>query len=153
MEQPIFNLMTSQTSDGLDHVRSQTTTVFGTPAYQALSHFKNQGHISQVVSLFTTSSHENSPSREAIDETRRLAKQMELRDSVTLVFAPQTQFETLLPANASEALVSFDCETGEIKREYAAKSTNPPILSTIMSITASLGLFIFVSMVNVYYVE
>ena len=57
---------------------------------------------------------------------------MELRDAITLVFAPASQFDSVLPADASEALVSYNRETGEIKREGPAKSTDAPNFKLMM---------------------
>ena len=65
----------------------ESRAVFGTPVYQALASFKANSKISQVVSLHSTDGAVHS--REAIEEARRLAKQMELRDAITMVFAPK----------------------------------------------------------------
>jgi len=51
---------------------------------------------------------------------------MELRDSITLVLGTQAQFEHILPANASEALIKLDKETGEVTTEFS-KRKEPPI--------------------------
>ena len=59
--------------------------MYGTPAYQSLTQFKAQGQIAQVISLFDIT---KSNERDVIDEARRLSKQMELRDAITLVFTP-----------------------------------------------------------------
>ena len=50
-------------------------------------------------------------------------------------------------------LLSYDRETGEIKREGHAKSTNAPIFKLVLTIGAAMTLFILTNMVNISYVE
>ena len=42
---------------------------------------------------------------EIIEETRRLVKQLELRDSITLVFGSKAVCDQLVPSNVAEAIV------------------------------------------------
>ena len=43
-----------------------------------------------------------------IESVRKKAKELELRDSVTMVFANQTQINSFLPEDAAESLVVYD---------------------------------------------
>ena len=45
-----------------------------------------------------------------MEDVRRIAKKMELRDSITLVFS--SEFDSVIPADASEAILRLDRATG-----------------------------------------
>ena len=49
-----------------------------------------------------------------MEEARRFAKQLELRDSITLVFGSKAVLDQLVPSNAAEAMVSFDANSGAV---------------------------------------
>lgn len=58
-----------------------------------------------------------------------------------------------MPSNASEALVIFDKETQEVVHEFPAKSKDPPVAKALFAVLASVGVFVFSSLINIYYVE
>ena len=76
--------------------------VYGTPCYQSLVQFKKQAEIAEVIGLFSTNQGDDAQKRELMDKARKFAMKLELRDSVTLVFAPKTQLDSLMPEHLSE---------------------------------------------------
>ena len=68
--------------------------------------------MTQVISLFELDSKQNN--KDVMEEARRFAKQLELRDSITLVFGSKAVLDQLVPSNAAEAMVSFDANSGAV---------------------------------------
>ena len=103
-----------------------------------------------MISLFELDSMQGT--KEAMDEARRLAKQLELRDSITLVFGEKAVFDQMVPANASEAMLHFDTNSGEVVCEYS-KSREPPLARISLALLGSIGLLVAANLLNIYYVE
>ena len=81
-----------------------------------------------------------------------MVKQLELRDSITLVFGSKAVCDQLVPSNVAEAIVSFDADSGAVVCLYS-KSINPPIIKVSLALLGSFGLLVAVNLLNIYYVE
>ena len=75
--------------------------------YTVLASIKEDKGITQVVGVHEADKN----SATLIDVIRKRAKTLELRDSVTMVFAHQSQVEAFLPSHACESLVIQDSKT------------------------------------------
>ena len=80
----------------LDGVHYEKKHIYGSMPYQILYTLKMQENLTQVISLIDLESKKNV--QEAINETKRLAMKLELRDSLTLVIGESSQFDSVLPA-------------------------------------------------------
>ena len=54
-----------------------------------------------------------------MESARSAAKQLELRDGITLVFGDPETLSEVVPGSIGEAVLVYDHETGEIKLEHS----------------------------------
>lgn len=93
------------------------------------------------------------PKRKAQMETAKsLAKQLELRDGITLVFGEKGAFAEVVPPTAGEALLRFDLESGTIECEHS-KSREPPLGRLSLAFLGSFALLLGANLLNIQYVD
>ena len=146
---PLSPIAMTQKSE-FDGKNYEQQHIYGSLAYQTLYTLKTQENLTQIISLIDLESKENM--QEAINETKKLANQLELRDALTLVIGKNSQFESVLPAKLSEAMISYDRQTGDIDFIFS-KTRDPPLVRAIISLLGMFGLFIVANLVNIQYVD
>ena len=124
--------------------------IYGSLAYQTLYTLKTQENLTEIISLVDLESKKNM--QEAINETKKLANQLELRDALTLVIGKNSQFESILPSKLSEAMISYDRQTGHIDYIFS-KTRDPPLGRALISLLGMFGLFIVANLINIQYVD
>ena len=124
--------------------------IYGSLPYQTLYTLKKQENLTQIISLIDLESKKNM--QEAINETKKLANQLELRDALTLVIGKSSQFDSVLPTKYSEAMISYDRQTGDIDYIFT-KTRDPPLGRAIISLFAIFSLFTMTSFINIQYVD
>ena len=142
---PLSPIAMTQKSE-FDGTNYEQQHIYGSLAYQTLYTLKTQENLTQIISLIDLESKENM--QEAINETKKLANQLELRDALTLVIGKNSQFESVLPAKLSEAMISYDRQTGDIDFIFS-KTRDPPLVRAIISLLGMFGLFIVANLVNI----
>lgn len=103
-----------------------------------------------MISLFEI---ENLDQRKAqMEAAKGLAKQLELRDGITLVFGEKGAFADVVPSTAGEALVRFDPKTGTVACEHT-KSHEPPLVRLSLALLGSFALMLGANLLNLQYVD
>ena len=85
--------------------------IYGNRIYATLASFKEDHQFNQVIGVHEMKTNNT----ELIESVRKKAKELELRDSVMMLFANQAQIDPFLPSDTVETIVTYDEETKEFK--------------------------------------